>query len=201
MAPEYIDKPSRDATYDGQHEALFHGMSPYTGDRGLCSYLHGHGIFKVTGKLVLQRLVPVTRGGTATSPFEKVEGFNNQWWEPGGALMRFALSKDLMSITRNSDGTEVARLKIDARRAGPYPGYGVPDSPHPFVEIVFIEVRVGHRLGGLGSNIIEMLVAEYPGTNLMAGSEADTFWEKLEWDMFLSEANPNHARKLFIRWA
>lgn len=104
-------------------------------------------------------------------------------------------------MVREGDGTEIARAKIDARRSGLYDGYGVPASLDDFVEIAFIEVAASHRLQGIGTSIVSLLLDKYRGANMMVGSEADGFWESLGWAEYRNLEDPAHYRKLFIHWA
>ncbi len=149
--------------------------------------------------LILQHLDPTSSQGYLVSPFQKSEEFTSRWWNPGQLLMA-GDPEQRFSVVRTNDGVEVARVRIDADRDGPFQGYGVPSSLKDFVEIEFIEVAKNYRRLGYGRATVGLVLNQYPEVNLIAGSESDEFWEALSWKKYHHLEDPTHYRTLFVHW-
>jgi len=126
-------------------------------------------------QLVERRREPGVEYG---SPFDEHEGFNETWWS------RWAGRTDRWFEVRR-DGVEVARVQLAEGGDGINPEYlDAPSLGRDALRVLFIEIHAGHRLRGVGTAVVQLLSATYPGRRLYAYSEADGFWTKLGWLRF-----------------
>lgn len=128
-------------------------------------------------------------------PFDvDAEGFNERWWDrPIGRVRE--RTGEFLSLTRN--GEELARAEID--RGGIDNIYVGLTPASEVVDIVFFEVRESHRLAGIGTQAINLIVKHHEGEMLIAFSEeADGFWSGIGWTHHPREDGSRHYRPLFV---
>ncbi len=123
-----------------------------------------------------------------------VEGFTERWWDRRIGRVH-ERAGEFLSFTR--DGEEVARAETDRGRIDNiYVGLAPVTE---VVDIVFFEVRESHRLAGVGSAAIDLILRRYKGEMLIAFSEgADGFWSGIGWTFYPREDGSRHYRPLFV---
>lgn len=91
----------------------------------------------------------------------------------------------------NDEGTEVARVELDAgatREGFRCSTYPIPEDGPELLEIQFLDVRADFRGQGVGTWIVRYLERENPGVQLVALSEAsEGFWVKVGWERILPD--------------
>jgi ribosomal protein S18 acetylase RimI-like enzyme len=96
------------------------------------------------------------------------------------------------------DGVEVARVQLDHN----FPGSKHIDAPTLGVsalEIQFLEVAKSYRRRGLGAEVVQRLVADYPNRRFLALSEdADEFWAALGWNRYDYYDGSHQYQPLFV---
>ncbi|MGP4057783.1 GNAT family N-acetyltransferase [Mycobacterium sp. 4D054] len=117
------------------------------------------------------------------TPFPSSEDFAHpDWWRDGGGTIG-----DPWFVQVLEAGSEVARVQLDDRGSANQEYTLVPPpGPKPWLKIMFIEVATSARRRGIGTRVVQRLVARHPDRRLLAYSEgADEFWGSLsDWERF-----------------
>ncbi|MDO4144099.1 GNAT family N-acetyltransferase [Clavibacter michiganensis] len=123
-----------------------------------------------------------------------VDGYTDSWWDSRSRVRDAHHDWFVFS----EDGTEVARAEADAA-ARIESEYIDLTTPRDVVDVVFFEVRSGHRGRGVGHAAAALLVDEYRGRDLIAFSEeADGFWTSAGWTLYPRVDGSRLYRPLFL---
>jgi hypothetical protein len=77
---------------------------------------------------------------------------------------------------------------------------GTPSLGERALEIQFIEVKDEQSRLGIGTEVVESLIALHPNRRMVAFSEgADGFWSSLGWKRHEHATEPQFYRPLFIQ--
>lgn len=112
-----------------------------------------------------------------TKPFTQNPGFNDRWWlgDAKGPLI-------FCSFTTDDDG-EVARAQIkpNSTLGVAYPTYTQPQLDS--TEIELLEVRTDLQGRGLGHEVVDRLLVEFPPPYIALSLDrrSDYFWRSLGW--------------------
>ncbi|MBM0255630.1 GNAT family N-acetyltransferase [Micromonospora sp. 4G55] len=130
-------------------------------------------------------------------PFADNDDFNPSWWNHRS----FYGESSYTLLEVHSDGVEVARIELDSDVAIDH-YVGTPQLGDTALEIQLIEVAASQRRRGVGTKIMQALVARHPERRLLAFSEeADDFWASLGWARYDHPEGPRFSRPLFIQTA
>src|SRR5690348_8826455 len=116
-------------------------------------------------------------GEWITKPFRQNPGFSGSWWlgDAKGPLVFCSLTTD--------DHGEVARAQIKLRSTlgVAYPTYTRP--PLGSTEIDLVEVRSDLRGRGLGHEVVDGLLVEFPPPHIACSLDerSNDFWRSLGW--------------------
>ena len=127
------------------------------------------------------------------TPFELSDDFTPDWWDRVPYL-----DDDPHYVQVLHDGAEVARVELDHDFRGSA-HVGAPRLGDQALEIQFLEVADPHRGQGIGTEVVRLLVEQYPSHRLLAMSEdADGFWSSLGSDRYDHRDGPQRYRPLFV---
>lgn len=127
------------------------------------------------------------------TPFELSDDFAPDWWDRVPYL-----DDDPHYVQVLRDGVEVARVELDHDLRGSA-HVRAPRLGDQALEIQFLEVADPHRGQGIGTEVVRLLVEQYPDHRLLAMSEdADGFWSSLGWDRHDHRDGPQRYRPLFV---
>ncbi|MET7280067.1 hypothetical protein ABZS29_17670 [Kribbella sp. NPDC005582] len=121
-------------------------------------------------------------------------GFTPGWWDDHGDL---GMGEQVNFSVLDADDSEVARVQLDVKSDWGS-GYGVSVPAEGFVEVYKIDVREDRQRRGLGTAVLRLVKAQYPGRVFIAFSEdADEFWRAVGWREYAHPKEPR-SRHLFV---